>query len=124
MCIRDRNRTLYIISLVTPLLMLIFINLKGYWIFPVLIPLGFFMFAPTAVMLALVQDLSTGKKAFLNGIYMTINFFVSTIVYPLVGVTIDHLGFTTSYYLFIFLSFGAVLIVVFNRKYLERVIGK
>lgn len=119
-----RNRTLYIISLATPLLMLLFINLNGYWIFPVLIPLGFFLFAPTSVMLALVQDLSTGKKAFVNGIYMTINFFISTIVYPLVGVMIDHYGFTTSYYIFCILSFGAILVVILNRKSLERISGK
>ncbi|MBN2698718.1 MAG: MFS transporter [Bacteroidales bacterium] len=119
-----RNKTLCIISLSTPLLMLLFINLNGYWIFPVLIPLGFFMFAPTAVMLALVQDLSSEKKAFLNGIYMTINFFISTIVYPLVGIMIDHLGFTTSYYIFGLLSFGAFFVILLIRKKLEAVTDK
>jgi len=119
-----RNRTLYIISIATPLLMLLFINLKGFWIFPVLLPLGFFLFSPTAVMLALVQDLSTEKKAFMNGIYMTINFFISTIVYPIVGVVIDHLGFTKSFYIFGILAFGAVAVVLLVRKRLEGISGK
>ena len=119
-----RNRTLYIISLITPVLMLLFINLNGFWIIPVLIPLGFFLFAPTSVMLALIHDLGSEKKAFLNSIFMTINFFISTIVYPIVGLLIDHIGFTKSFYIFAILSFGAILVVIFSRKKMDALIGK
>jgi FSR family fosmidomycin resistance protein-like MFS transporter len=119
-----RNRTLYIISFITPILMLLFINLNGFWIMPVLIPLGFFLFAPTSVMLALIHDLNSEKKAFLNSIFMTINFFISTIVYPIVGVLIDHIGFTKTFYIFGILSFGAIFVVIFSRKKVEAVIGK
>ena len=59
-----RTRTLLIVGVVTPLLTLLFLKLEGYWIFPVLLPLGFFLFAPTSVMLATVQELNTDKKAF------------------------------------------------------------
>jgi FSR family fosmidomycin resistance protein-like MFS transporter len=119
-----RNKTLYIISLITPILMLLFINLNGFWIIPVLIPLGFFLFAPTSVMLALIHDLSSEKKAFLNSIFMTINFFISTIVYPIVGLLIDHIGFTSSFYIFGILSFGAIFVVILSRKKIEEVIDK
>jgi len=111
-----RTQTLLIISMVTPLLMLIFLNVEGGWIIPVLIPLGFFLFAPTAVMMAMIQDLNTEKKAFVNAIYMTINFFISSMVIPMVGVLTDHFGFQTSYMAFNILAFGAVGIVLYTRK--------
>lgn len=111
-----RSKTLLIISIATPLLMLIFLFLKGAWIIPVLIPLGFFLFAPTAVMMAMIQDLHTEKKAFVNAIYMTINFFISSMVIPMVGVLTDHFGFKTSYLVFALMSFGAIGIVLYTKN--------
>lgn len=119
-----RFRTLLIISIVTPLLTLLFLNLEGFWIFPVLLPLGFFIFAPTSVMLATVQELSTEKKAFVNSIYMTLNFFVSVMVYPAVGAAIDRVGFIPTFRFIALLGFGAVVIVLYTRKGLERLSGK
>ena len=116
-----RFRTLLIISIVTPLLTLLFLNLEGFWIFPVLLPLGFFIFAPTSVMLATVQELNTEKKAFVNSIYMTLNFFVSVMVYPLVGAAIDRVGFLPTFYFIAFLGFGAVFIVLFTRRGLLKI---
>jgi FSR family fosmidomycin resistance protein-like MFS transporter len=118
-----RTPTLLIISVVTPLLTLLFLNLEGIWIFPVLLPLGFFLFAPTSVMLATVQDLNTEKKAFVNSIYMTLNFFVSVMVYPLIGAAIDRVGFLPTFKVIALLGFGAVIIVVFTRKGLQRISG-
>jgi FSR family fosmidomycin resistance protein-like MFS transporter len=118
-----RYRTLLIISLAAPLLTLLFLNLKGFWIFPVLLPLGFFLFAPTSVMLATVQDLKTEKKAFVNSIYMTLNFFVSVMVYPLVGAAIDRAGFLPTFRVIAFLGFGAVIIVLVTRKGLQKITG-
>ncbi len=116
-----RFRTLLIISIVTPLLTLLFLNLEGFWIFPVLLPLGFFLFAPTSVMLATVQELNTEKKAFVNSIYMTLNFFVSVMVYPLVGAAIDRVGFLPTFRFIAFLGFGAILIVLLTRKGLQKI---
>jgi len=116
-----RNRTLFIVSVVTPLLTLLFLNLEGLWIFPVLLPLGFFLFAPTSVMLATVQDLDTDKKAFVNSIYMTLNFFVSVMVYPIVGTIIDRVGFLPTFRAIAFLGFGAAIIVLLTRKKMHRI---
>jgi FSR family fosmidomycin resistance protein-like MFS transporter len=118
-----RYRTLLIISLVSPLLTLLFLNLEGFWIFPVLLPLGFFLFAPVSVMLATVQDLKTEKKAFVNSIYMTLNFFISVMVYPIVGAAIDRAGFMPTFTTVAFIGFGAVFIVLITRKRLERITG-
>jgi FSR family fosmidomycin resistance protein-like MFS transporter len=118
-----RYRTLLIVSIVTPLLTLLFLKLDGFWIFPVLLPLGFFLFAPTSVMLATVQELNTEKKAFVNSIYMTLNFFVSVMVYPLVGAAIDRVGFLPTFRFIAFLGFGAIVVVLLTRKRLMRVSG-
>ena len=118
-----RYRTLLIISVVTPLLTLLFLNLEGFWIFPVLLPLGFFLFAPTSVMLATVLELDTEKKAFVNSIYMTLNFFVSVMIYPLVGAAIDRVGFIPTFRFIAFMGFGAVIIVLLTRKGLQRITG-
>ncbi|MDA3820985.1 MAG: hypothetical protein PF450_00010, partial [Bacteroidales bacterium] len=91
----------------------------GAWIIPVLIPLGFFLFAPTAVMMAIIQDLNTEKKAYVNAIYMTINFFISAMLVPMVGVITDHFGFETSFIAFTILSFGAIGIVLYTRNKLS-----
>jgi FSR family fosmidomycin resistance protein-like MFS transporter len=116
-----RMRTLLIVSLVTPVLTLFFLHLEGIWIFPVLIPLGFFLFAPTSVMLATVQELNTDKKAFVNSIYMTLNFFVSVMVYPIVGTLVDHFGFLPTFRAVAFLAFLSAPIVLLTRNKIHRI---
>jgi len=116
-----RTRTLFIVGLAAPILTLLFLSLDGIWIFPVLLPLGFFLFAPTSVMLATITELDTDKKAFVNSIYMTLNFFVSVMVYPIVGTLIDHFGFIPTFKVIAFLGFGAVFVVVFTRKKLAAI---
>jgi len=115
-----RMRTLLIVSLVTPLLTLLFLSLEGIWIFPVLLPLGFFLFAPTSVMLATVQELKTDKKAFVNSIYMTLNFFVSVMIYPLVGTLVDHFGFLPTFRWITLAAFLATPVVLLTRKKIGR----
>ena len=116
-----RTPTLLIVALVAPMLTFLFLKLEGFWIFPVLLPLGFFLFAPTSVMLATVQELNTDKKAFVNSIYMTLNFFVSVMIYPIVGTLIDHFGFLPSFRVIALLAFGAVPVVLLTRKKLSAV---
>jgi FSR family fosmidomycin resistance protein-like MFS transporter len=118
-----RTRMLFIISLATPMFTFLFLALDGYWIFPVLLPLGFFLFAPTSVMLATVQELNTDKKAFVNSIYMTLNFFVSVMIYPLVGTLVDHYGFINAFRAMTLVGFVAAPVVLLTRKKLSEISG-
>lgn len=115
-----RTRMLMIISLATPLLMFLFLKLEGWWIIPVLLPLGFFLFAPVSVMLALIQDLNTAKKSFVNSIYMFINFFISSLIIPMVGVFTDKYGFQASFLIFNLMAFGAIGIVLYSKNKLPQ----
>ena len=47
---------------------------------------------------------------------MTLNFFVSVIVYPIVGTIIDRAGFLPTFRAIAFLGFGAAIIVLITRK--------
>jgi F0F1-type ATP synthase assembly protein I len=74
-------------------------------------------------MLATVQDLATEKKAFVNSIYMTLNFFVSVMVYPVVGAIIDRLGFIPTFRAIAYLGFGAALVVLLTQNKLKALTG-
>jgi MFS family permease len=80
------RRTVLLAAMATaPVLLLIFLVVGGWMVFPVLFLLGFTVFAPAPVMLAIVQDHAHGMRAAANGIYMGINFLVMSGVTLLVG---------------------------------------
>lgn len=92
-----RKPTLMIASLAIPVAMWLFILAQGIYTMPLLLLLGFFVFAPGPVILAMVQDLRTQRPAFFNGIYMTINFASSSIAIVLAGWLGDMLSLQTTY---------------------------
>ena len=65
--------------------------------YPILIITGFFLVAPGPVMLAIVQEIDTKHLAFVNGIFMTISFGLSSIMLLLVGVLADNFGLDKTY---------------------------
>jgi MFS transporter, FSR family, fosmidomycin resistance protein len=111
-----RTKTLLIITIITPFLMLWFLSGTGFWQIIILAILGLFLFAPTSVLLALIHDQKTDNMAFLNGTFMLLNFFIGSIVYPIVGYMADKLGFEKTFYYAALFSFGAVIIVFLSRK--------
>jgi FSR family fosmidomycin resistance protein-like MFS transporter len=104
-----RRTTLLIITIISPILMWAFISLKGVSIIPILLVMGFFLVAPTSVMLAIIQELDTEHLAFVNGIFMTINFTLSSLTLLLVGILSDKFGLDVTYKI----AAGIALISVF-----------
>jgi len=103
-----RRTAMLIITLVSPFLMLLFLNSSEWLIFPILILTGFFLVSPGPVMLAIVQELDTKHLAFVNGIFMTISFGLSSIMLLLVGVMADHFGLDNAYTISAFLAMLAI----------------
>ena len=103
-----RRKTLLIIALVSPVLMALFLVVKGIFAIPLLLLMGFFLFAPTPVMLALVQDIGSDRPAFTNSIYMTINFSIGAVTNILVGFLGDMIGLDTTYFISVLLAVLAV----------------
>ena len=87
-----RKKLLIIIYILNPLLMWLFLQADGVFLIPILVLLGFFLFASTPVFLALVQDIKSERPAFLNSIFMTITFLIGTISVLIVGFLSDKFG--------------------------------
>ncbi len=115
-----RKTTLVVASVVSPVFFWMFIQASPFWQFPLLVLLGFFLFASGPVLLAMIQDLGSERPAFLNGIYMTINFFLGAVAVMLVGAVGDVKGLGYAYEGAALLSLltvpFAVLIFRFGRK--------
>ncbi|HKL67646.1 MAG TPA: MFS transporter [Bacteroidales bacterium] len=103
-----RRTTLVIVSIISPLLMLLFINTSGIFSVILLVLMGIFLVAPQSVNLAVIHELDTKHLPFVNGVYMMINFFINSIMVLSVGGFADHLGMDTTYYIAAFLAFPAI----------------
>lgn len=117
-----RKATLLVSAIASPLLMWLFMVSGDALAIPVLIAMGFFLFAPGPVVLALVQDVASEAPAFSNGMYMTLNFLIRSLMVFVVGQFIDRTGFEVTYRIaasWAFLMIPIVLLLpgkVFRRK--------
>jgi len=95
-----RPRTLLIMALTTPVLMFVFVMLNNsVFAFPLLMLIGFVMFAATPVLLAEVNNIDSEHPALINGIFMTLNFLFGAFALLIVGVLGDQFGLQTTYLL-------------------------
>jgi len=114
-----RKKVLVISALGTALSMLAFILYHQVALFFVLPFLGFFLFMPGPVMLSAVQDTNTNKPTFVNSIYMTINFGISSLVVFFVGFFADRFGLDRVYEIctvFTLLSIFIILLLPLRRE--------
>jgi FSR family fosmidomycin resistance protein-like MFS transporter len=112
-----RKRTLVVASVLSPVIFWFFIQASPAMQFPMLMILGFFLFASGPVLLAMVQDLGSERPAFINGIYMTINFFFGSLTVMLVGFLGDEIGLKLTYEIIAFASLFAIPFAVFIFRY-------
>ncbi|RLC57061.1 MAG: MFS transporter [Candidatus Cloacimonadota bacterium] len=113
-----RKNILLITSIVNPILMWIFISANGSFMIPLLIIMGFFLFASGPVLLALVQDTDSDHPSFVNGIYMTISFGVSSLMVLLIGFLGDSFGLIITYKICAIVSIASIpfIIMLSNKK--------
>lgn len=111
-----RKTTLLIISILSPIMMFLFISSTGWVSFVFLMLLGIFVFAPGPVLMALVQDVSKDLPVFMNSIYMTISFVSSAIAVFFAGMLGDWLGLETTYLISSLIALGAIPFVLLLKK--------
>jgi len=111
-----RKTSLVIITSISPLLMWLFLLSDDQYKFIVLIAMGFFLFASSPIILALVNEIKSDRPAFINGIYMLINFTIAAICVVLLGYLIDQFGFDASYRITAFLAFGSLPFALMLKK--------
>ncbi len=107
-----RKTTLLVISIMSPLMMFSFINSSGWLSFVFLILMGFFVFAPGPVLMALVQDRSKEYPVFMNSIYMTVSFVTAALSVFFAGLIGDWIGLEKTYLISSILALGAIPFVL------------
>ncbi len=111
-----RRPALTAISAATPFFIFALVFIDGVFIIPILLATGFLLLAPTPIMLAVVQEVAKDRPAFLNGIFMTMNFIIGALAAILVGVMADHLGLQLTFVIAGFAAFGAIPFARFVPK--------
>jgi FSR family fosmidomycin resistance protein-like MFS transporter len=103
-----RRTTLVIVSIISPILLLLFLKTTGVLSFILLMVMGLFLVAPQSVNLAVIHDLKTDHLPFVNGVYMMINFFINSVMTVFVGILSDRFGMEFTYSIAAFMAFGAI----------------
>ncbi len=104
-----RRTTLVIVSIISPVLLLLFLHSSGVLSFVLLILMGFFLVAPQSVNLAIIHELKTKHLPFVNGVYMMINFFISSVMTMAVGALSDKIGLDKTYTIAALMAFPAII---------------
>ena len=111
-----RRNTLLTVSIVSPILMGLFIFAGPVATFPILLLIGFFLLASTPVFLTIIHKQQTEHLPFINGIYMTTNFLVSSLTTLITGIAFDHLGNNITFRLAAIVAVIAVPVAYFFRE--------
>jgi FSR family fosmidomycin resistance protein-like MFS transporter len=85
------------ITIVAPLLMIAFLNVSGWLLVPVLLSYGFVAISAGPVFLALIQDNFPENRAVSNGIYISMNFLLRSLVLVIVGMAGDTFGLQVAF---------------------------
>ena len=111
-----KRNVLLISAILSPIIMWGFLHANSYLIFPMLILEGLLLFAQGPVLLAFFQDTNSKQPAFVNGIYMTINFVINALVVLLVGISGDFIGLDLTFEIATYIGFLAIPIIYFLPK--------
>jgi FSR family fosmidomycin resistance protein-like MFS transporter len=100
-----RHSTLVIASIGSTIFMGLFVYLGNIYM---LAFLGLFLFASGPVLMATIQDTNSHMPTFMNSIYMSINFGVSSIIVFTVGTLGDNFGLSFTYILCSIAAIGCI----------------
>ena len=116
-----RQKTLVIMSSAAAITMTLFIfSSSVYGVFTLLGLLGIFMFANGPIMLSIIHEVDTNMPTFINSVYMTINFSISSIVVICMGFFGDTLGLDTTYKIAAVLAYLAIPFALSINRTLKK----
>jgi MFS transporter, FSR family, fosmidomycin resistance protein len=101
-----RRRVMAVMTLVAPLAVLLFLTVHGWLVFPLLLLIGLTLLSTTPVIMALVQERAKGSRALANGIYMALNFSITSLATLMAGMIGDRFGLNNAFLV------GALLMLV------------
>ena len=113
----SRNRILAIVTISQFACMLVFLRTHNWLQIPILLLIGFFELAAMPVLMAMVQDSFTEDRAFINGLFLSINFVGTSLAVPLVGRLADLFNFETAFRLAAYiLPLGLLAMIWIHRQ--------
>lgn len=115
-----RKKTLITIFIIIPVLIFIFLKVQGIFTIILLIIIGFFLFAGSPIILALVNEIDSEHPSFVNGIYMSISFTTISVTSLLIGILVDTFGYEFTYVLSAIFTFAAIPFVIMLPEKKER----
>jgi FSR family fosmidomycin resistance protein-like MFS transporter len=107
-----RKKILLMTSIANPILMWLFVASDTMLRVPILIVIGFSLFATGPILLALVQDTGTERPSLMNGVYMALTFGIGSLISVLIGVVGDWLGLNMAFQISSFTALGAIPFVL------------
>ena len=103
-----RKNTLLIMAISSPILMGFFIISVNFMLALFFYFILFFLFASGPVILAIVQETNTERPVFINSIYMTIGFGISSLMVLLTGISGDMIGLESTFKICAVLAFLSI----------------
>ncbi|MCE5207477.1 MAG: MFS transporter [Chloroflexi bacterium] len=111
-----RKKIMLISLLASPVFMLLFLSAHGWVQFPILLLLGFFSISLTPVLMATVLESCPETRSTANGIYMALNFVISSITVLVIGLIGDGAGLRVAFYVSAFLMMAGTPFVFLLPK--------
>ena len=103
-----RKPILLVAFVFSAVFMLIFLNVEGWVMVPVLLVLGFSTLSTAPVIMAIVQDHLPNNRAVGNGLFLSMTFLIRPIAILAIGYVGDLYGLQTAFYLSAFVSILAI----------------
>ncbi len=103
-----RKMILIISAILSPILMLLFLNSSGIFVFIFLILVGLFQFASSPVLLAYIQEIDSEHPSFVNSIYMFLSFSFGSLTLLFFGIMSDWVDINFSMNISAYVAFGAI----------------
>ena len=111
-----RRNVLGFVLLIAPVLMLMFLAIRGWLMLPLLLALGLTALSTNPVMMALVQEYSRDHPATANGIYMALSFAGQSLIIFIVGAVADRWGLRATFQACALIGFAGLPFVLLLPK--------
>ncbi len=115
------RRTLFFVAIGTPVATAFLAYAQGWVMVPLLLVSGLLIFASGPVLLALVQDSGTKRPAFLNSLFMTMNWLTGAGAVLIVGTLGDRIGLEATYRIAAVASVAAVPFLLLMGRRARRI---
>ncbi len=112
-----RFKSLLILAILSPILMLLFVFSGFTFQMILLVPLGVVLYATSPVLLALILEQGSNQPAMMNAGFTTINFATNAIAVLFTGILGDIIGLDMTLQIAAFLGVGAIPAVFILKRF-------